>query len=120
MSKQDPVALGKKQRDVLVNQARDELNRSGETLDMIAGSCCMPDRSTRMRAARASLERSITTLEGKEDFVEVQDALATFGGHIGQMYVTCCTPTREVLYRKLLGQLNRSHELLSQAGGQGH
>ena len=120
MNEHTPSARRKKQRGVLVKETREELNQSRETLDEIANSCCKPDRSVEMRAAQDSLDQFITILDGKEDFVAAQNALATFGAHIGRLNVTCCTPTRKKMYQKLLGHLNKSYLMLSRADGRGH
>jgi hypothetical protein len=83
------------------------------TLQRVAETCCMPERSVLMAGAAGTLRDALAALEsgrsGREALPKGLESVTRCGGQIGELYVTCCTETREPLYRKILEGLNRVH-----------
>ncbi len=83
------------------------------TLDRIAETCCMPERSGEMTEASDRLRKAMEALErgrrNQDTLSESLENIAQCGSRIGRLYVTCCTETREPLYQQLLKQLNEAH-----------
>lgn len=83
------------------------------TLNQIAETCCMPERSGDMTEASNRLRKAMEALErGHKDQGALSESLeniAQCGSRIGRLYVTCCTEAREPLYQQLLKQLNEAH-----------
>ena len=90
----------------------------------ISASCCMPKRSEKMANAISELKTITSTVKRtKGDPKSVHrciEGVGQFGGNVGVLYATCCTPVREPLYQNIYTELNKAHTALWQVLGHGH
>jgi hypothetical protein len=97
----------------LLERSRRALASGLATLDRIAETCCMPERSGEMTEASARLRKAMEALEraqrNQDALSESLENIAQCGSRIGRLYVTCCTEAREPLYQQLLKQLNEAY-----------
>jgi hypothetical protein len=93
--------------------AIEALKACDAALRQVAETCCLPERSGLIARASESLREAIQILSGGSAEPEILAgslaAMARCGAGIGELYVTCCTETREPLYRRILDGLNKAH-----------
>jgi hypothetical protein len=76
-------------------------------LDELEANCCVPNRSPRMAALRATLDRAggalgeVSAATGRDLISILEDA----GSQIGSLQVACCAPARLPLYTRMLSDL---------------
>ena len=100
------------------------LEDCGEVLRKISETCCMPERSPKMKGMSAELQKARSEVqdgrEKPEALLQCVETIAQCGSRIGILHVTCCTETREPLYQQILKGLNKAHEYLGKALRTGH
>lgn len=90
-------------------QIRNLIQDSNRLIGKLIASCCQPDRGEAMQALQQTLEsmykqeQIISSVELADKYIEEVNAC---GAHVGRLYVSCCTPTREKIYQKLLKNMN--------------
>ena len=116
------ISNSEKQR--LLKECRSVLLSAKANLAEISKTCCMPERSSKMQIAFDYLEQALLELS-RQDGDEVlgqycQEHIAQCGGVIGYLNVSCCTETREPLYKTLLQNLQTAYVKIFALLGQGH
>ncbi len=89
------------------SRAHAALSDAYEALDELEAGCCVPNRSPRMAALRATLDEAGNRLDdvSGETGRTVIDTLEDAGARIGSLQVACCAPARLPLYTRMLGDL---------------
>lgn len=93
------------------------LDDAYEALDELEAGCCVPDRSPRMAALRATLDDAAMQLAeaspetGRGIIATLEDA----GGKIGSLQVACCAPARLPLYTRMLTDLTTAQRSVTSA-----
>lgn len=95
-----------------------------EIVNKLSATCCLSDRSIRMNELVSMLSKLAKAIASITKTDETNDAHITsvieIGGIIGQLHVSCCSPTREELYQHLLKSLNNIHNDLWELKGVSH
>lgn len=92
-------------------------------LKKLAKTCCLADRSQRMRTLNKrflSLNSGLAENTKLENIDTSIAAIENFGEAIGGLFATCCTPTREKLYIQLMKNINSIHSNLWALKGADH
>jgi hypothetical protein len=96
-----------------LNRAIEALKDCDAALRQVAETCCMPERSVLIAEASDGLGAAMRILKDAAVNPTILPdgigAMARCGARIGELYVTCCTETREPLYRRILDGLNKAH-----------
>lgn len=108
---------------VFVDESVALLDQSLETLSRLVKTCCQPQRSEPMNAVIEGITRAASALKESIDVAHLQQSkelLTSSGSRLGELYVSCCTQTRETMYRELFSHLNQAYLSLDRALGTGH
>ena len=109
----------------VVDQIVTNIETCRSALEKLKDTCCMAERSVRMSV----LVESVNALEIQSDGTrkispEELDAtikkIEKVGAALGQLYATCCTPTRERLYVEMFKALGQIHIRLWRLKGVSH
>ena len=100
------------------------LKECSAVLEEISSTCCMPERSKNINDAQSALNHIITvskeTYTYKQNAEKCIESIGNVGSKIGFLYATCCTPTREIMYRNILKKLSTVHGNMWSVLGHSH
>ena len=100
------------------------LNECHTLLEEISSTCCQPQRSPTLNQISKYIQYAIAKLEDikaiTDSFNIYIEQIETCGSWVGKLHVSCCTPTREPMYQKILKHLNLAHSKLQQLLGYTH
>jgi hypothetical protein len=96
-------------------RVRAMLDDAYEALAELEAGCCVPTRSPRMAALRATLDQVGAGVDdvSADTARSVIDALEDAGGQIGSLQVACCAPARLPLYTRMLKDLTTAQRTIT-------
>ncbi|MTI32653.1 hypothetical protein [Xanthovirga aplysinae] len=109
---------------MMLNSALESLKNCKAALDKISKSCCMKERSTKMKEAFTALEGLVNTLntasENQDKVQKSIEKIAELGSKMGALYATCCTPIKAPLYQGIFKELGIAHRRMWEIMGVSH
>ncbi len=108
----------------LLVSSKNILERCQMTLTELSKTCCMPERSPNIDAAKLSIDNLISctnnAVNNKDNANKCIDEIGQLGSKVGFLYATCCTDTREPLYQSIFKDLSVVHVNMWAVLGHGH
>ncbi len=105
--------MTKSNTDIHITESNEALLHCNEYVDSLNETCCISSRSPNMAELKSLIDETILFInkinsDGKK-IENVIDQVGKIGTKVGYLYATCCTKSRETLYRSLFLELAIVH-----------